>query len=175
MDVSYGGHEYGQQISWKSGRFEPNLWLNAGVDKRIKGYTINESWRNMLDHPWISIKRYHVILDSCCLLLWTEVLDWWTDRYKVNLPITIKINHCHIIAKGGGQARTREDQLHRQVSPSHRVCPKKCHLAAVTSSGRSWYDGQLTLPDEGQAGVNGESWRTEYEAVYRGSYTFYRN
>lgn len=54
---------------------------------------------------------------------------------KVNLPIPVEIDHCHIIAKGGGQAGTREDQIHRQVPLSHRVCPEKRHLATVTSSG----------------------------------------
>lgn len=31
------------------------------------------------------------------------------DCPKANLPITIEIDHCHIIAKGGRQARPRED------------------------------------------------------------------
>ena len=85
------------------------------------------------------------------------------SRCKVNLPITVEIHHRHIVAEGGGQARPRENHLHGHILFCHGVRFKQSDLAAVTSSGRSGYDGQLTLPDEGQTGVDGESWRTENE------------
>lgn len=132
-----------------------------------KGHRVNQTWENIRESSqnwWTDWYR------ACTntMLRTNQVFEYLssgsrTSRCKANLPITVEIHHCHIVAEGRGQARPREDQLHGHMLFCHGVRFKKSDLATVTSSGRSGYDGQLTLPDEGQTGIDGESWRTEYE------------
>ena len=72
-------------------------------------------------------------------------------------PVTVQVNHSHVVPEGGPQARPVQSVLHRQHGGGFPRFLQQDHSSIVIGSGGSSHHRQAATPGDAVSRIKGES------------------
>ncbi|TNN58981.1 hypothetical protein EYF80_030805 [Liparis tanakae] len=73
------------------------------------------------------------------------------------IELSSYVNHSHVVAKGGREARPEQSVLHQQSGGGVALLLQQDHRPAVIGSGGSGHHCEATVPGDAVPRIEGES------------------